>query len=231
MNKKKKKITNAKTKKKTTAKVKNKQTTKKNKRKTTKKNKSVMIKSSQKNIIKKAKLLEKVDPIIMSVSSSNKDTIKKTKNRKFSKRYNKNKLKIENINKILFKSKSENRINITEEEIENNKGWAILSYICAPYVYLMKKDSQYVSFHTKRGMKIFYIEIIYFIFYYLTKDRIKMPTSCDNFAHYTFSQICTATPWWVNFIWAVLALIIVFNIVKFIKIVLTEKEMTEEVLN
>ena len=231
MKKKKKKVTSSKIKKKTTAKVKNKQTTKNKKRRTTKKNEAVMIKGSQKNVVTRAKLLEEVDPIIMNVSSSNKNAIRKTKNKKFSRRYNKNKLKIENINKILFKSKNENIINITEEEIENNKGWAILSYICAPYVYLMKKDSPYVSFHTKRGMKIFYIETIYLILYYLTKDRIKTPTSCDNFAHYTFSQICTATPWWVNFIWAVLALIIVFTIVKFIKIVLTEKEITEEVLN
>ena len=231
MKKKKKKITTKKAKKKSNVKVKKNNNTKRKTKKRNKKSEVLMIKSSQKNILTRANKLEKVKPIITNVSSSNKNTIKKTKSRKFSKRYSINKLKIENINKILSKNKSKNRVYIGKEEIIDNKGWAILSYICAPYVYLMKKDSPYVSLHTNRGMKIFYVEVIYLVLYYLTKDKIKTPTSCDNFAHYTFSQICTAAPWWVNFIWALLALAIVFTIVKFIKIVLTEKEITDELLN
>ncbi len=115
--------------------------------------------------------------------------------------------------------------------MEDNKGWLILCYICAPYVYFMKRDSKYINYHTKRGMKIFYLEIVLLTLYYFTKDKIKTPTSCDNFAHYTLGTPCTATPWWVTFIWAILTLIIVFIVIDLIKKALTDNKIPKSTTN
>ena len=195
------------------------------KRKTikTKKTKNIsMIQSSNKNILKKAEIKEQIDPIIIKYSSSDKNTLKKTKYLKYHMRYNSFKIKPkENNNSIIIK----------RSEIEDNKGWIMLCYICAPYVLLMKKDSQYISYHTKRGMFLFYFEILLLILYYFTKNTIKTKTSCDNFPYYTLGTTCTATPWWVTFIWAVLTLILVFVIVGLIKKALEDNKVPNNITN
>ena len=127
-----------------------------------KKQKISIIKSSDKNIIKKAEKKELIDPIIIKYSSSDKNTLKKTKTLKYYMRYQTFKIKPKNKNII-----------IQQDEIEDNKGWLILCYICAPYVLLMKRDSKYINYHIKRGMNLFYIEILLLALYYFTKYNIK----------------------------------------------------------
>ena len=179
-----------------------------------------MIKSSNKNILKKAEIKEKIDPIIIKYSTSDKDTLKKTKYLKYHMRYNTFKIKPK-INNIIIRT----------SEIENNKGWLILCYICAPYVLLMKRDSKYISYHTKKGMKLFYLEILLLILYYFSKNTIKTRTSCDNFAHYTLGTICKATPWWVTFIWAILTIVLVFVIIGLIKKALEDNKIPNNITN
>ena len=177
------------------------------------------IKTSDKDILKKAEIKEQIDPIIIKYSSSSKDTLKKTKSFKYYRRYST--LKIPKLNNIIIKT----------SEMESNQGWIILSYICAPYVYLMKRDSKYINYHTKKGMKLFFLEIILLALYYFTKNTIKTKTSCDNFAHYTLGITCKATPWWVTFIWAIITLILVFIIVELIKRALTDNKIPKSITN
>ena len=184
------------------------------------KNTITTIKTSDKDILTRAEIKEQIDPIIIKYSSSSKDTLKKTKSLKYYRRYKTLKIKPK-INNII----------INTSEMENNKGWIILSYICAPYVYLMKRDSKYINYHTKKGMKLFFLEIILLGLYYFTKNTIKTKTSCDNFAHYTLGITCKATPWWVTFIWAVITLILVFVIVELIKRALTDNKIQKSMTN
>lgn len=87
----------------------------------------------------------------------------------------------------------------TKKDIEENKGLALVSYI-GPFVfipYFCGKDSAYVKYHSKQGMNLFIVWVMYIVVYSLL-SLIKVTKKCTLI----MGQIISCdevTPWWVTF--------------------------------
>ncbi len=189
-----------------------------------KKQRKLRILSSDKNVLKREVLTQE-----MKINNSEKNVLRKANllgKIKVMKKVNKKKQK----DRIILKFKNNNILieNIDEALEKDNKFWAVVAYIFAPLVYIFKIDSVYVLEHARRGMYLFYFEVSYILLYNASKNLIKTSTSCNNFVHYNFIDGCKATPWWIEFIWGVVALLLVGIVVKCIKSVLCDDVFSQK---
>lgn len=56
--------------------------------------------------------------------------------------------------------------------------------------------------------------LVYFTTYYLAIFFVKTATSCSNFTTYNLTTGCTSTPWWINFIYAIIGILLVWYFLK-----------------
>lgn len=84
-----------------------------------------------------------------------------------------------------------------KKSVSEGKTMAILSYIIPFIPYFVEKDNKYVKFHSRQGMDLLLISIVYAIVYNVLSAVIKVRTSCGSFWGYDLGYYCKVTPWWV----------------------------------
>ena len=85
---------------------------------------------------------------------------------------------------------------ITQEEINHGRTMALLSYIIPiiPYLSEEKKKNKFIEFHSKQGMNLFLIFIIYTVVYNILTISIKVTHTLQR-----GSIMRAVTPWWISF--------------------------------
>lgn len=84
-------------------------------------------------------------------------------------------------------------VQITDNEIENGKVMALLSYLIPVIPYLKENKNRFVTFHAKQGMNLFSIFVIYVIVYSILTNVIKVER-----AIYRGGLTVQMTPWWIT---------------------------------
>lgn len=84
-------------------------------------------------------------------------------------------------------------VQITDNEIENGKAMALLSYLIPVIPYLKENKNKFVTFHAKQGMNLFSIFVIYVIVYSILTNVIKVER-----AIYRGGLTVQMTPWWIT---------------------------------
>lgn len=84
---------------------------------------------------------------------------------------------------------------ITQEEINQGRTMALLSYIVpiVPYLSEQKKNNKFVKFHSTQGMNLFLILIIYTVVYNILTISIKVTQTLHR-----GSVALKVTPWWIS---------------------------------
>ena len=84
---------------------------------------------------------------------------------------------------------------ITQEEINHGRTMALLSYIIPiiPYLSEERKKNNFIKFHSKQGMNLFLILIIYTVVYNILTISIKVTQTLHR-----SGMIRHVTPWWIS---------------------------------
>lgn len=102
----------------------------------------------------------------------------------------------EKVEKILETEDNSDKFN--KKDIENGKGMAILSYILPFIPYFVEKENKYVKYHSRQGMDLLLVCIIYTVIYNILTSIIKVNGSCGSLFGYNFGNYCRITPWWIS---------------------------------
>ena len=86
-----------------------------------------------------------------------------------------------------------------KEDISLNKGMALLSYLgpLALIPFLIEKKSKFCSYHSKQGVNLFIIEILFGLVSYFLTSNIKIPRVCTFIDNVTY-ECGSFTPWFVT---------------------------------
>lgn len=86
-----------------------------------------------------------------------------------------------------------------KEDISLNKGMALLSYLgpLALIPFLIEKKSKFCSYHSKQGVNLFIIEILFGLVSYFLTSNIKIPRGCTFIDNVTY-ECGSFTPWFVT---------------------------------
>lgn len=87
---------------------------------------------------------------------------------------------------------------MSDKEISEGKGLAILSYfgILSLIPYFVEKKNKFTRFHAVQGLNLFIIEAIYGIIATILRSVIKV-NRCGAWGEFLGSY-CRVTPWWVT---------------------------------
>lgn len=106
--------------------------------------------------------------------------------------------------KSIDKSTQDNtKAQITDNEIENGKAMALLSYLIPVIPYLKENKNRFITFHAKQGMNLFSVLAIYVIVYSILTNVIKVGRSI-----YRGGLTVRVTPWWITFPLGVVGLLL-----------------------
>lgn len=112
-----------------------------------------------------------------------------------------------------------------KKDIENNQRMAILAYVFAPVVYYSKakKKSKWLKFHSRQGMNLFMIELLYTLFSIILLDKITVLRECTYYL-YGISFYCgEENPLYIKMIVLLIGILVLALLINGIVNVLNKK--------
>lgn len=85
-----------------------------------------------------------------------------------------------------------------KKDITEGRSMAILAYILPFIPYFAEKKNKYVKYHSRQGMDLLLVAVIYTIIYNVLTSVIQVRTSCGSLWGYELGNYCRVTPWWVT---------------------------------